>query len=134
MAGEQAAALNGGTPESSAARVALWRAMHVQVDQPPHVFEDEVGLRLAAPDDGWRARPDMHPTGTSGFRASIVARARFIEELARLAPGSTPALAGEAGFKDVRHVSGASLAELCFADRTDALRPLTGEDFVVATT
>ena len=47
----------------------------------PHVLEDVVGLQLAAPDDGWRDRPDMHPLGTRGFRASIVARARFIEDL-----------------------------------------------------
>jgi methyltransferase (TIGR00027 family) len=68
-------------PESTAVRVALWRAMHVQVDPPPHVLEDEIGLQLVAPDDGWRARPDMDPAGTRGFRASIVARARFIEDL-----------------------------------------------------
>ncbi len=68
-------------PESSAVRVALWRAMHVQVDSPPHVIEDEVGLRLAAPDEGWRRRPDMDPHATSGFRGAIVARARFIEDL-----------------------------------------------------
>jgi methyltransferase (TIGR00027 family) len=254
------------------------------------VLEDEIGLQLAAPDDGWRARPDMDPAGTSGFRAAIVARARFIEELvaeraghdvaqyvvlgagldsfaqrrpqiasrlrvfevdqpgpqawkrqrlielgfgipgwlrlvpvdfeangawwqqlaaagfdpgqpavvastgvtmyltkdataatlrqlAGLAPGSTLAmtfllpsellddahrsglqasekgarasgtpfvsfytpqdmlaLAREAGFKDTQHVSGSSLAERYFADRTDGLRPSTGEDFVVATT
>ena len=55
--------------------------MHVQVDPPPHVLEDEIGLRLAAPDDGWRRRPDMDPHATSLFRASIVARARFIEDL-----------------------------------------------------
>jgi methyltransferase (TIGR00027 family) len=68
-------------PESSAVRVALWRAIHVQVDPPPHVLTDEVGLQLVAPDEGWRARPDMDPQATSGFRASIVARARFIEDL-----------------------------------------------------
>jgi methyltransferase (TIGR00027 family) len=68
-------------PESTAVRVALWRAMHVQVDAPPHVIDDEIGLQLAAPDEGWRLRPDMDPTGTSQFRASIVARARFIEDL-----------------------------------------------------
>ena len=33
------------TPDSTAERVALWRAMHVQVDSPPHVLEDVVGLR-----------------------------------------------------------------------------------------
>jgi len=68
-------------PDSSAVRVALWRAMHLLVDDPPHVLEDEIGLRLAAPDDGWRSRPDMDPDATRSFRASIVARARFIEEL-----------------------------------------------------
>lgn len=68
-------------PESSAARVALWRAMHVEIDPPPHVFEDLLGLRLAAPDENWRRRPDMDPEGTKPFRASIVARARFIEDL-----------------------------------------------------
>ena len=70
-----------GGPDSTAVRTALWRAMHVLDDPPPHVIEDELGLRLAAPDDGWRARPDMDPDGTSGFRAAIVARARFIEDL-----------------------------------------------------
>jgi methyltransferase (TIGR00027 family) len=68
-------------PDSTAVRVALWRAMHVRVDSPPHVIEDEIGLRLAAPDEGWERRPDMDPRGTSGFRAAIVARARFIEDL-----------------------------------------------------
>jgi len=67
-------------PDSTAVRVALWRALHVQVDPPPHVFEDEVGLKLAAPPDGWRSRPDMSPF-TRLFRASILARARFIEDL-----------------------------------------------------
>jgi methyltransferase (TIGR00027 family) len=285
MAGEQAE-----VPDTTAVRVALWRAMHVQVDQPPHVLEDEIGLQLAAPDEDWQARPDMDPAGTSGFRAAIVARARFIEELvaeqagqsvdqyvllgagldtfaqrrpelasrlrifevdqpgpqawkrqrlvelgfglpdwlrlvpvdfeaggswwqelatagfdpgrpaivastgvtmyltreataatlrqlAGLAPGSTLAmtfllppqllddtdrsglevsekgarssgtpfvsfytpddmlaLASEAGFADLRHVSGSSLAERYFAGRADGLRPSSGEDFVVATT
>jgi methyltransferase (TIGR00027 family) len=55
--------------------------MHVEVDPPPHVLEDEIGLRLAAPDEGWRRRPGMDPNGTRHFRASIVARARFIEDL-----------------------------------------------------
>lgn len=69
-------------PDSTAVRVALWRAMHVQIDPPPHVLEDEIGLQLAAPDDSWRKRPDMDPEGTKFFRASIVARSRFVEDLA----------------------------------------------------
>ncbi len=66
--------------DNTAVRVALWRALHVQVDPPPHVLEDEVGLALVAPDEGWQKRPDMSPF-TRPFRASIVARARFIEDL-----------------------------------------------------
>jgi methyltransferase (TIGR00027 family) len=67
-------------PDNTAVRTALWRALHVEVDAPPHVFADEVGLTLAAPEEGWRNRPDMSPF-TRAFRASIVARARFIEDL-----------------------------------------------------
>ncbi|HEX3381545.1 MAG TPA: class I SAM-dependent methyltransferase [Paraburkholderia sp.] len=68
-------------PDSTAARVALWRALHVQTDPPPHVLEDEVGLQLLAPAEDWRSRGDMDPQFTRPFRASIVARARFIEDL-----------------------------------------------------
>ena len=68
-------------PDSTAVRVALWRAMHVEVDAAPHVLEDVVGLQLIAPGSDWRDRGDMHPDGTRGFRAAIVARARFIEDL-----------------------------------------------------
>ncbi|HTQ05740.1 MAG TPA: class I SAM-dependent methyltransferase [Polyangiaceae bacterium] len=67
-------------PENTAARVALWRALHVEVDAAPHVFVDEVGVKLVAPPEGWRNRPDMSPF-TAPFRASIVARARFVEDL-----------------------------------------------------
>src|SRR5690348_5247130 len=76
MHGERTAA-----PDSTAVRVALWRALHVQADPPPHVLEDEIGLRLVAPEDGWSRRPDMDPHFTRPFRASMVARARFIEDL-----------------------------------------------------
>ena len=68
-------------PDSTAARVALWRAMHRLVDPPPHVLDDDIGLRLVAPDDGWRDRPDMDPDFTRPFRTAILARARFIEDL-----------------------------------------------------
>jgi methyltransferase (TIGR00027 family) len=81
MADGQVAEPDHTEPDHTAVRVALWRAMHVLVDAPPHVLEDETGLRLADPPDGWRDRPDMDPVFTSGFRASVVARARFIEDL-----------------------------------------------------
>jgi methyltransferase (TIGR00027 family) len=37
-------------------------------------------LKLAAPEEGWRSRPDMSPF-TRPFRASVLARARFVEDL-----------------------------------------------------
>jgi methyltransferase (TIGR00027 family) len=67
-------------PDDTAVRVALWRALHVEADPPPHVFEDTLGLKLAAPDAGWQKRGDMSAF-TRPFRASILARARFIEDL-----------------------------------------------------
>jgi methyltransferase (TIGR00027 family) len=68
-------------PDSTAVRTALWRALHVELDAPPHVLDDIIGLRLADPDADWRSRGDMHPDGTRAFRASIVARARYLDDL-----------------------------------------------------
>jgi methyltransferase (TIGR00027 family) len=68
-------------PDSTAVRTALWRALHVEVDASPPVIDDRIGLQLAAPDPDWRQRPDMNEYATPGVRASIVARARFIEDL-----------------------------------------------------
>ena len=68
-------------PNNTAMRTALWRALHVQIDNEPHVIEDEVGFDLIKPEKGWQERPDMK--FTKSLRASIVARARFIEDLAK---------------------------------------------------
>lgn len=72
--------VNPATPDSTAVRTALWRALHVLVDAPPHVMIDEVGLQIAAPGDDWMARPDMGDW-TGPFRAGMVARGRFVEDL-----------------------------------------------------
>ena len=66
-------------PDNTAVRTALWRALHTQVDAKPYILEDKVGLQLVAPADGWQERPDMK--FTKRLRASIIARARFIEDL-----------------------------------------------------
>lgn len=78
-------------PNHTAERTALWRALHLQVDALPHIIEDEVGLRMVAPDAGWRNRPDMDPDATKRIRASMVARARFVDDLvlAQAANGTT---------------------------------------------
>ena len=66
-------------PDNTAVRTALWGALHVQADAEPHIIEDEIGLKLIAPPDDWQQRPDMKYT--KRLRASIVARARFVEDL-----------------------------------------------------
>ncbi|MET3877268.1 SAM-dependent methyltransferase [Chitinophaga sp. OAE865] len=72
---------NKAVPDNTAVRTALWRALHVQTDARPHIIEDEIGLKLVAPDADWQQRPDMHPDFTKRLRASMVARARFIEDM-----------------------------------------------------
>lgn len=67
-------------PEHTAVRVALWRALHAQLDPKPLVLEDEIGAQLVA-EEGWRSRQDMDPVFSRSMRASIVGRARFIEDL-----------------------------------------------------
>jgi methyltransferase (TIGR00027 family) len=68
-------------PDNTAVRTALWRAMHLQTDAPPHIIEDTIGLQLVSPPEGWQQRPDMDPDFTRRLRASMVARARFIEDV-----------------------------------------------------
>lgn len=68
-------------PDSSAVRTALWRALHLRVDPPPHLLDDAIGLDLAAPESGWEQRGDMHPEGTAPYRLAIVARTRYVEDL-----------------------------------------------------
>src|SRR3954462_3377188 len=80
--------------DHTAGRVALWRALHVEVDAPPHVLVDELGLRLAAPPADWRERGDMDPQMTTGMRASIVARARWVEDLVAAQPTAQYVLLG----------------------------------------
>ena len=38
-------------PDSTAVTTALWRAAHIRLDAPPHVLEDEIGLRLVRDTD-----------------------------------------------------------------------------------
>jgi hypothetical protein len=104
--------------------------------QGPHVLEDEIGLRLAAPDDNWRSRPDMNPHATSRFRASIKgARASGTPFVSFFTPAEMLALAREAGFREVQHVSAATLAQRYFTGRTDGFRPPNNsEELLVATT
>lgn len=67
-------------PEHTAVRTALWRALHVLLDQKPSVLADEIGALLVG-EDNWRSRQDMAPDFSKSMRASIVGRARFFEDL-----------------------------------------------------
>ena len=68
-------------PDTTAVLVALWRSLHVEIDQPPHVLDDRAGLKIVSPPPGWRGRSAMDPVKTRRVRASVVARARFVEDL-----------------------------------------------------
>ncbi|HET8573210.1 MAG TPA: class I SAM-dependent methyltransferase [Edaphocola sp.] len=68
-------------PDNTALRTALWRALHVLTDAKPYVIEDKVGYELIQPEKDWQERPDMKYT--KRLRASIIARARFIEDMAK---------------------------------------------------
>ncbi len=61
-------------------RTALWRALHVLTDDKPYIIADQVGYDLIKPEKDWQERPDMKYT--KRLRASIVARARLIEDVA----------------------------------------------------
>ena len=52
----------------------------MQADDEPYIIRDEIGFNLINPGKDWQERPDMKYT--KRLRASIVARARFIEDLA----------------------------------------------------
>lgn len=99
---------------------------------------DEIGLQLVAPDASWRERGDMHPQVTRGYRAAIVARARFIEDLVLEAAehGVEQYVILGSGLDTFAQrrpdVSSADLTERYFAGRSDGLRPCTGESFLVA--
>lgn len=71
----------GTQPDNTALRTALWRALHVLADSQPYIIEDEIGYELIKPEKGWQERPDMRYT--KRLRASIVARARFVEDLVK---------------------------------------------------
>lgn len=49
-------------PDNTAVRTALWRALHVLIDDKPFVIEDKIGYELIKPETGWQDRPDMKYT------------------------------------------------------------------------
>lgn len=46
------------TPDHTAVRVALWRALHARLDPEPLVLRDELGAALVG-EAKWWERPDM---------------------------------------------------------------------------
>jgi methyltransferase (TIGR00027 family) len=85
----------GPTPDSTAVTVALWRAAHLRLDAPPHVVEDDIGLRLlrdtevlaryvgpeaARGPDAWLSHPYMGEKFRRS-RAGAAARARLVEDI-----------------------------------------------------
>jgi O-methyltransferase involved in polyketide biosynthesis len=76
--------------------------------------------------------PDVRPAIE---RAAAGARANGTPFISFFTPAEMLALARDAGFRKVEHVSAAALAQRYFADRTDGLRPPdNSEELLVATT
>jgi O-methyltransferase involved in polyketide biosynthesis len=76
-------------PDVTAVLTALWRRAHLLLDDEPHVFEDDLGFRLAnVPEvlaaagipagEAWLGHPGIQ---AGPWRASMVARARLVEDL-----------------------------------------------------
>lgn len=68
-------------PDGTAIIVALWRAAHLEVDDPPPILEDSLGLQLVAPAADYMQEPFMAESFCGRFRGTMVARARFVEDL-----------------------------------------------------
>jgi O-methyltransferase involved in polyketide biosynthesis len=62
------------------------------------------------------------------------ARASGTPFISYYTPPEMRALARDAGFREARNVPLTDLAPRYFAGRTDGLRPVTGEDILLATT
>ena len=79
---------------------------------------------------------DMPPEVRPGFQmAEKGARASGTPFISFFTPTAMLTLAREAGFREVRHVSAATLAQRYFAGRTDGLRPpRNSEELLVAVT
>ena len=75
--------------------------------------------------------PEDRPGMEASMRGAAASGTPFVSFYA---PEEMVAMAREAGFKDVQHVSGRTLAERYFSGRPDGLRPSTGEDLVVGRT
>ena len=75
--------------------------------------------------------PDERPGLEGAARGAKAAGTPFVSFYS---PEEILAVARDAGFGDVRHVSPAMLNERYFAGRTDGLRASSGEQFLVATT
>jgi O-methyltransferase involved in polyketide biosynthesis len=76
--------------------------------------------------------PEMRPAVE---RAAEGARISVTPVISFFTPTEMLALARDAGFKEVQHVSAAMLAQRYFAGRTDGLRPPNNsEELLVATT
>ena len=78
-----------GAPDVTAVITALWRRAHMVLDDEPHVLDDDLGFRLAnvpevlaaagfQPGEAWLGHPAMQ---ARPWRASVVARARLVEDL-----------------------------------------------------
>jgi O-methyltransferase involved in polyketide biosynthesis len=121
-----------------------------EVDQPgPQAWKRQRLIELGYGIPGWLRlapgstlamtfllpAPLLDDADRSGLQASEQgARASGTPFISFYTPAEMLELAREAGFSSVRHVPGTSLGQRYFSERTDGLRPCSGEDLLVAST
>jgi len=104
----------------------------------------EVDIFSGRPSPFWTASPQEAKALTDRLRLLTGISSRFSKRhllawgtpfISFFTPAEMLALARDAGFKEVQHVSAAMLAQRYFAGRTDGLRPpRNSEELLVATT
>jgi len=69
-------------PSWTARVIALYRGMHILLDDDPKIYEDTLGRQLAnLPEDEWKIDdPDWHEQGPIRLRTHVVCRSRFVED------------------------------------------------------
>ncbi|MGA7929270.1 MAG: hypothetical protein WCA20_25135 [Candidatus Sulfotelmatobacter sp.] len=77
------------------------------------------------------AAPEERPGREAAEKGARAGGTPFIS---LFTPQEMLALARDAGFREARHVSAASLTQRYFAGRTDGLRPSSSEELLVAAT
>jgi hypothetical protein len=121
-----------GNGRRSTAAMPASRAIALRLGGPPAKWRLVTRFSPAPRRSCWRPSLSMTPIAPDS-RCPRTAPEQRERRSSASTPRTNAGLARDAGFNGTRYVAGASLAERYFANRTDGLRPSSGEDLLVAT-